>query len=241
MKFLNTTHPMKQTTLKSIFTLIGGLVLFTILFTQCRKDKSIPFCEQYPDQCVSMHRIKDHYYFKKGSWWVYQEQNTGAIDSQWVSKSWSDGCKFDLVINTTLDDYDYHRWTHLLTLSEDCGIVEKRKLAYIERSKTKAGDYVGGSFIGMFYPIVGDSLNNFLGGGYGSSTYYSQLRIRKISIIYKQLNVNYINVIEISDDFNIVENSQPTTHWYAEGVGLIKKELIDSNQVWLLTKYNVEQ
>jgi hypothetical protein len=39
----------------------------------------------------------------------------------------------------------------------------------------------------------------------------------------------------------MAEHSQPTIHWYAEGVGLIKKELLDSNQVWLLTKYHVEQ
>ncbi len=57
---------------------------------------------------------------------------------------------------------------------------------------------------------------------------------------YFQTNNIFENVIEIKDQYNIVENSQSTTHWYAEEVGLIKKELIDSNQVWLLTKYHIE-
>ncbi len=192
MKFFNTTHPMKQTALKTTFTLIVGLVFFT----QCRKDKHIPFCEQYPDQCIEMEHIKDHYYFKTGSWWVYEEQNTGAIDSQWVSKSWSDGCKFDLVINTTLDDYDRHIWTHLLTLSEDCGIVEKRKLAYIERSKTKPGGFIGTSYIGMFYPLVGDWLSHRGGGGYPSETYTSTLKILNIYTFYTVKGINYLDVIK---------------------------------------------
>ena len=236
MKFFNATHPMKQTTLKTTITLIGGLVLFTILFTQCRKDKSIPFCEQYPDQCIEMEHIKDHYYFKTGSWWVYEEQNTGAIDSQWVSKSWSDGCKFDLVINTTLDDYDYHRWTHLLTPSENCGIVEKRKLAYIERSKSKAGGFIGTSFIGIFYPVIGDSV-------YNTNVYYenNQLKIIEIYSDFYQIAMNFNNVIKYHEYSDKTNNFQTVNTYYAEGVGLIKKELIDSNQVWLLKKYNVEQ
>jgi len=66
---------------------------------------------------------------------VYEEQNTGAIDSQWVSSSWlkSNNKEFDMVIKTTLDDYDRHRWTHLLTQAKNEDIIPKRKLAYIER------------------------------------------------------------------------------------------------------------
>jgi hypothetical protein len=61
---------------------------------------------------------------------------------------------------------------------------------------------------------------------------------KRISII---LNSEYNNVIEVDDEYNAIENSQHTTHYYAQGVGLIKKELIDSNQVWLLIDFNVEQ
>ena len=240
MKILNTKNPMKN--FSSKYSLIGLAIIFTVIMflSQCEKDPYIPFCELHPDQCEDMERIKDHYYFKTGSWWVYQEVNSHQLDSQWVSKGWVNDCKFRLTIKTTLDDYDRERWTHLLTPSENCGLVEKRRLAYIERSKTKAGGFIGTSYIGIFYPVVGDSLGNY-GGGYPSYTADSWLRIRNVYESYSVLNTTYSNVIEISDDYNAVEHSQPTTHWYAEGVGLIKKELIDSNQTWLLIKYNVEQ
>ena len=234
---------MKQTTHKTILTLVSGVVVFTVLFTQCRKDPNIPFCEQYPNECIEMKHIKDHYYFKTGSWWVYEEQNTGAIDSQWVSSSWlkSNNKEFDMVINSTLDDYDRHRWTHLLTQAKNEDIIPKRKLAYIKRTKGKPGVFIGTSHIGIFYPVVGDSVGNYGGGGYPSETFTGLLRVKNILKEYNLLNNNYTNVIQMFDEYNLSENSQPTIHWYAEGVGLIKKELIDSNQVWLLKKYSVEQ
>jgi len=218
------------------------LALFTLLICiNCKPDKPLPFCDQFPEQCVDMTKIKDHYYFKTGSWWVYQEVTTHQLDTQWVSQGWENDCKFRLTIKSSLDDYDRERWAHLLGPSKNCGLVEKRRLAYIERSKGKGGDFIGTSYIGIFYPVKGDSLGHFGGGGYYTPQEYSYLRVKNTHSNYNILNKIYTNVIEIGDDYNMVENSQPTTHYYAEGVGLIKKELIDSNQVWILIDYNVEQ
>ena len=188
-----------------------------------------------------MEKIKDHYYFKTGSWWLYQEVNSHQLDSQWVSQSWETDCDFDLTIKSSLDDYNRHRWAELLTPAKDCGLIEKKNYAYIERSKTKAGDYIGGSYIGLFYPNVGDFLYNWGGGGQSSPSYQGVFKILNIHSKLTVLNETFINVIEARDQYNIIENSQSTTHFYAQGIGLIKKELIDSNQVWLLIDYNVEQ
>jgi len=235
-------HPMRGyfiNTSQLTPVLVGFIVL---LFTQCHKDP-YSYCDIHPDDCIEMHHIKDHYYFKTGSWWVYEEINTHQRDSQWVADDWlsSNDKEFQIIKKTTLDDYDRIIWTYLLTQAISDSIIPKKKLAYIKRSKTKPGGFIGTSYIGIFYPVVGDSLNNFGGGGFGSTTFYSQLRIKDILPTYSQINQTFNNVVVISDQYNIAENSQPTIHWYAEGVGLIKKELIDSNQIWILTKYHVEQ
>jgi len=236
-------HPMKGSLINTnkLTTILPLLVI--LIFTQCRKDPRLYFCDRYPSQCIATSHIKDHYYFKTGSWWVYDEINTHQRDSQWVDYDWlsDNNRQFDMVIKSTLDDYERHRWTHLLTQAKTNSVIPKKKLAYIERSKSKAGDFVGTSFMGIFYPVVGDSLNNFGGGGSSSATYYSQLRIKDILPTYTQLNYTFNNVIVIADDYNMIEHSQPTIHYYAEGVGLIRKELIDSNQIWVMSDYHVEQ
>jgi hypothetical protein len=216
------------------------LLLISIAFTQCRKDEPIPFCEEFPDQCVEMERIKDHYYFKKDSWWVYEEQNTGAIDSQWVEKSWlnSNNKEFDMVIRSSRHDYDLHRWTHLLTPAKNNDVVEKRKVAYIERSKTKAGDFVGTSFIGLFTPVEGEWIYN----SSLSPAFYDNILI--IDKIYKEYSVSGVvfeNTIKINEEHTITEQNQKTVHYYSEKVGLVRKELLDSNENWLLLKYDVQQ
>ena len=178
-------------------SLLTAVVLIT--FMQCRKDtKEVkPFCEEFPEQCVEMERIKDHYYFKTGSWWIYQEVTSHQLDSQWVSSDWVNDCNFDLVIKSSIDDYDRHRWTHLLTSAKKCGLVEKRKLAYIERSKGKAGDFIGTSFIGIFHPTIGDYVPNY------NVTYpNNSIIIKNIHTVFTQLNFIFNNVIEYSEYSN---------------------------------------
>ena len=43
----------------------------------------------------------------------------------------------------------------------------------------------------------------------------------------------------MSEDHNVAESNQKTNHFYAQEVGLIRKELLDSNQVWNLIRYNI--
>ncbi len=233
MKFFNTTHPMKQTALKTTFTLIVGLVFFT----QCRKDKHIPFCEQYPDQCIEMEHIKDHYYFKTGSWWVYEEQNTGAIDSQWVSKSWSDGCMFEITLKNSLNDYDNNYWTKQLTKGKGCCEVKKNdRAAFVKQNITKAGSYIGELNISAFPYKIGDSTYNYI---YNIPNNHAYLITIHDSLSF--LNNTFYNILEYKLNYDPIQNKQKTNYFYAKNIGLIKKELIDSNQVWLLKKYNVEQ
>jgi len=114
---------MKKLKYISLLTLV---VLIT--FTQCHKDKKefVPFCEEFPEQCVDMERIKDHYYFKTGSWWIYQEVTSNQLDSQWVSQDWVSDCDFDLIIKSSLDHYDRHRWAEILNPAKDCGLTQKK-------------------------------------------------------------------------------------------------------------------
>ena len=221
---------MKKTLFISTIIILG--------FTQCRKDPKLPYCEEFPENCVEIMTVKDHFYFDVGTYWVYEEENSGKLDSQWVSQAFtrSNVCWFEYRIRSSIMSHYFNISTVLLAHAIDSGLVRKdKKSILISRSKTKAGGFIGNSYIARFYYHVGDSVNNFGGGGYGSNTYYSQLKVNLIYKNYKGFN----NVIQMSDKFNIAEHSQPTIHFYADGVGLIRKELIDSNQVWNLIRYNI--
>ena len=215
--------------------LIGIFLL--VIFVQCRKDPKIPFCEEFPDQCVEITTVKDHFYFDVGTYWVYKEENSGKLDSQWVSQSYTEPnvSWFNIQVRSSLDDYTRYIETLLLAHAIDSGLVRKDKRSIlILRAKGKAGDLVGESYLAPFYYLVGDSVGNW--GGTSSVSY---LWIENIYDEFNLMDNEYKNVIGIKETHNISEHSQPTLHFYAEEVGLIRRELLDSNQVWNLIRYHI--
>jgi hypothetical protein len=44
----------------------------------------------------------------------------------------------------------------------------------------------------------------------------------------------------MNEDMTLMENNQPTNHYFSEQAGLVRKELLDSNQVWNLVDYHIE-
>lgn len=210
------------------------LFLIALLTIQCRKDRKKPFCEEFPQDCVDIMTVKDHFYFDVGTYWIYEEETSGQLDSQWVSKSITNKNEswFDYEIESSIILHHYHIWLLLLSELDITGLVPKDETsAYVERSKTMAGDFVGTSYISIFYPQIGDSIYNF--GG--------ELKIIDKKFKFELKDIEYENVLVIKESKNKVENKQSTKHYYAEHVGLIRKELIDSNEVWNLIRYNIVQ
>ena len=206
---------------------------------QCRKDKRIPFCEQYPDECVDILKIKDHFYFDVGTYWIYQEENSGQIDSQWVSISFTDSGEswFNYTVKSNISDHHQRFWTVLLDDTYLSGLVNMHNTsAYVKRSKSKPGGFIGESYISIFYPEVGDSVGN-----YSPFRPNNQIIIDSIYEKIKYLGNDYHNILKINEYSNAVENFQPTIHYYAKYVGLVRKELLDSNEVWNLINYHIVQ
>ena len=214
---------MKKITLTSI-------ILLTC-FVQCQKDKQLPFCEQFPEDCVDIMTVKDHFYFDVGTYWVYKEETSGQIDSQWVSQAFTlpNVCWFDYRIQSSIMSHYFNISTLLLTSAIDSGLVKKEVSVYINRSKTKPGSFIGNSHIAAFYYKAGTSFYNV----YGNLI----LEDRKDTFIVNDIEFN--DVLKVFDESNLSENRQQTYHYYAKSIGLVKKELIDSNQVWNLIRYHI--
>lgn len=67
------------------------IILITIIVAiSCRKDDSLHHCQQFPEDCVDVREVKNCFYFNHGSWWVYEEENSGKRDSVYVIETFSD-------------------------------------------------------------------------------------------------------------------------------------------------------
>src|SRR5690606_4941701 len=66
------------------------VLLSAVLFAGCRDDYG--FSDEYKLVCTdeNTNKINQHalgfFFFKTGSWWVYEEEKSGKLDSVWVFK-----------------------------------------------------------------------------------------------------------------------------------------------------------
>jgi hypothetical protein len=219
-----------------------SLTLFLFLSLGCKKDQ-VP-CTTCPTgggaDCEDVNNVKHFFYFKVGSWWVYEEENSGLRDSVYVTSAMQSDVNFNFNVEvySSYQDYFYEFWPEYNVISNQCpedGIICSHCVNVV-RSKYKPGDFVGEASCFIFIPVVGWNEVN-------PNVFYENNRIH-VSSIEDSLDTNgfsFGRTVELYEDNTLMEGRQPTYHTFSENVGLIKKVLIDSNQVWNLVDYHIEE
>jgi hypothetical protein len=211
--------------------------LVLISFASCKKDE-LPFCEEFPDECAEITGVKDYFCFKEGSWWVYEEETSGERDSVYVTNQLNDPNSYYFRTETysSHNQYEFNYWS--FGGVKDAGMINKADNSLlIKISKTNPGDFVAESYCFIYYPSKGDRVASY--GGYPAN-YNNQLVVKEFVSTMSVESDTFINVVNMTEEHTASENNQPTSKFYAESVGMIRKELLDSNEVWNLVDYNIQ-
>jgi len=221
--------------------LFASLLLFLLFGALSCKDKKNKksYCTENPGNCQSVLAAKDFFLFKEGSWWVYEEETSHERDSVFVTQYYnSNGYDFDMRVKSSLTDYEYHYYPFFAGGNNSCsesGPVAG-KCIYIKRSKGKPGDYIGEDYCFFVNFKVGDWI-------YISNVDFEndKISIESISDNHVINDLNFNQTVKVHELATFIETNQPTNHYFSKGVGLIRKELLDSNQIWNLISYHIEQ
>ena len=217
--------------------LLGACVF---MFSTCKKKEDKQFCSNNPNECKSVLEAKDYFAFKVGSWWVYEEENSGLRDSCYVTHgNVSDSWYFETEIYSTLQDFSYNYYPKYIQVLEGCNAnaTVNKKCLYVDREKGKPGEYVGHGYC------------FFVNYYQGASKNVPNISFSNNKIIIDEIYSNYTNgtfpnqfqkTIKIHELNTYIEGEQPTNHYYSKGIGIVKKEFLDSNQVWNLVNYHIE-
>ena len=216
------------------------LIILTLCLASCKdKNTTESYCKENSGGCQSVLEGKKYFAFKRGSWWVYEEENSGKRDSVYVTDYASSGnYDFDIRTHSTLDGYNYHYWPFYAGGNKNCSQIApvNIKCMYITRSKYKAGDFIGEDDCFFVQHNKGDYTYAY------NNIHYPNNKII-VEEIYPTYSIGKIHVgktVKIHELSTMVEGIQPTNHYWAENVGLIRKELLDSNQVWNLINYHIQ-
>jgi hypothetical protein len=220
-----------------ILLIVVSTAGFLSVGVSCKKKKK--YCTE-GGTCRSVLLAKDFFLFKEGSWWVYEEETSHQRDSQYVYQyTNTSGYDFDMRVHSTLEDYDYHYWPiYANGAIEECSESEpvSGRCIIIQKSKGKIGDFQGESNCFFINYKVGD-------WSYVMNVSYPESKITVSNIFPSYTNSVGIfsNTIEMTEVKTLTEKNQLTKHFYVQNIGLIRKELIDSNEVWNLVNYHIEQ
>ncbi|MBI1835959.1 MAG: hypothetical protein HYR91_01710 [Flavobacteriia bacterium] len=217
------------------------MACFFILPIACKKDKTPEktFCELNPDQCAPISEAKDFFLFKIGSWWVYEEETSKVRDSMYVTECTNTPTyDFDARYKSALTGYEYHYYpigyAGGVSTCSSTQPVESRCI-YIMRSKMKPFDLWEDICFMVNYKV------GYYGFAYNNTDYLNDsVKVRYVYGTYHNNFYNFNKTIVIHENNTVIEGKQPTNHYFSKGVGLIRKELIDSNQVWNLVNYHIE-
>lgn len=184
--------------------------------------------------------VKDYSLFKPGTYWVYEDSATGVLDSVYVYDFRSG---IDTSYSTHGELFGYFEYFFVYALRSIDGYTEEYSVNAswgkgqptmpIWKSRYKPSDYVGTTFL-MEYPfIVGKNYYPFTQDGIVTCTgFYENIILN---------NVPYNSVAKFYDSKNITENNSPSYGFIAKNIGIVRKEIIESHQVWNLSRYHIVQ
>ncbi|MHB1277623.1 MAG: hypothetical protein ACYC1Q_04430 [Bacteroidia bacterium] len=195
---------------------------------ECTPDITVPF----PQDAL------DRFYFKTGTWWVYEEiNNPGMEDSVWVENSYATSeiaDPKDYGRTKTKKCYDYH---HIEIRSDQFGLLA---------CNFRIGAVVEGfDYDSEFFEVTktGEMANNITtcivsldGNTYRTENCNKNLVSFEDSLVVKG-NL-FTNALKITKDKGVMDFLDAA--YYVRNVGLVKYKRSDSSE-WELIRYSIIQ
>jgi hypothetical protein len=215
---------------KPIREMILLLLIISFSISACKEKFECSASNNIPIPQV----MKEYFYFKEGTWWVYKNVKNNTFDSMWVSQSSSNNYRGEG--------------------GEGFGNLDKCYERIVMGIDQSGGDKISEFFMWNLSNVVVNDNNRFAFSVFGrdiSTTVNWDLNIfytnnqletynsvRQISSVYKDSatvqNQTYKNLIELMGS-NFIH------YWlFSKNTGLVKYVDRDSNQ-WELVKYNINQ
>jgi hypothetical protein len=189
--------------------------------------------------------FKDYTLFLPGTYWIYQDSITGNEDSEYVINNSMGKDTFDLNPDAEGDEVvEYFQYDVRSSFQNGDGYRYDCNTSFykcVERQQAEPCFFLNrGNQSGSGFCFAYEFYDGFwFYCGYANK--YSKITTIKHWPSLKLNNVQYNFIVEFYDDKNITEKSNKTNIFFTKNVGIVRKELLDSNQTWNLIRSNIVQ
>jgi len=92
-----------------------ALMLVILSFLTCKHEPEIDPNSSYCGEATTIDEMMEWVYFKTGTYWIYEEQNSGALDTMTVYYDYNGvsntgNREFVVKMESSLDGYTYEYW-----------------------------------------------------------------------------------------------------------------------------------
>ncbi len=230
--------PFTNSIRKTNYALLVACVCF---FTGCKPDKIVE--DPYQDHTMPK-EMYDYGYFLPGTYWVYEDSVSGAIDSVWVWDAYKGRDTLGRSNSSGLDEGIYD-WFKIKTRSS----YFNADYYYWSNSSRAAKSY---SFP-VYREILSSSMlaetpclrfHYELGKIYYGYSSVNSVDTQRCSAFFNSLILasnSFYSVIVYEQTKNYLEEDNHTYFYWAKNYGLIRKEILGKNEVWNLIRCNIIQ
>jgi hypothetical protein len=220
-------------------TKVVALYVFVVLILfSCRQEKPKP-----PSYTIVLSQtLKDYAYFRPGTYWIYEDSASHALDSVYVLNA-----SYGTNVVTEQQNLGYtgsfgfykeqfagslqssieNEWVDMSTSMHAPGAV-------LFHDKAIGGKYTGQNF--LMTDVFTDGYTTYSNTEpNGSLTFVQGFDTLRV------LNNTFHKVALMYDKKNLLEGNNRTNTYIAKNMGVVRRELLDSNKVWNLKRYNIVQ
>ena len=228
---------------KLAYIIIIIATCFTVLIS-CKKDKPIqpPVYSNYtPSQPV-----KDYAIFKPGTYWVYQDSTTHLLDSVWVYyyKETTDTFKKAENQYSVSPVYLYrtfsskYRSNNLVEFNTTFEVVNGSNM--VLESVIDSTGFVG-QYVKLFSPFIENKQMSYI--TQDNCTFLKAYPLITFNGSVYNNTIKYNHSRDFSNYYfiNYQHFENKTNTYFASQIGMIRKEIPDSNKVWNLIRYHIVQ
>ena len=231
-----------MSTIRQIILFVLSLAL-ALSLVKCKHEPppEVPKVCQYDS---SVEEMKKWYYFKTGTWWVYQEQTTGDLDTITVYYDWegtnsSGTVGFEWTATSSWDGYDQY-YIFNDSYSIHCITAETCTCHKVKRARGLPGNFVGEAQI-FLYPLIEENYNSVSGyingqwtGGHSTCTDID------LTFVIGGDTIQSVARWDVEIDGS-QENDAPGIYLIAENIGIVQMEYPQINKSWKLIECQIAQ
>jgi hypothetical protein len=225
--------------LKKTYFHILFLFCLCIILSTCKHEPEIDPNSSYCGEATTIDEMMEWVYFKTGTYWIYEEQNSGAIDTMTVYYDYNGvsntgNREFVVKMESSLDGYTYEYWFND-AWSGECGLFPGCFCRAVDCEKYVPGDAAGVNHVFIFPLKVGSQVWQSHGVDFGLSRVTNFFATDTIG------ESVFNNIYVFNQDFSPQHDYEPSIYKIALEVGIVQKILVNSSENWELIEYQIIQ